>query len=220
MADALSAETRLAAPVEGARAAAVGVAWAIRVVRTATAIAELHRLGLGEAASPMVRSVMEHAVSMLWLVERRDEAVKAIEYAHRRHQRLLRDSALGHGWDLSDLDGEMATAPLDLAMVKPEEWPRMKAFEQRMTDPTVRSWYPAYRVESGTSHASYLSGAVYVREDGGFQWEGAVPPTSLRATAVFAVIALQALLELVTPPARLLAAVEQSRALLGMASSE
>lgn len=218
LADALRSEPELRAPSEDGRAAAIAVAWTIRVLRTATAVTELHRLRLGDAASPMVRSVMEHAVSMLWLVERRSEAVKAIEFAHRRHQRLLRDSALDHGWNLSELDGEMATAPLDLAMVKPEEWPRMNSFEQRMTDPTVRSWYPAYRVESGTSHASYLSGAVYVREDGGFQWEGVVPPTSLRATAVFTVIAVEALVELVTPPARLLAAVKQSRALLGMES--
>lgn len=167
----------MTAPEESKSVAQAGVAWTIRVLRTAEAIVELHRAGLADTASPMVRSVMEHSISMLWLVERRDEAIRAIEYGHRQHQRRLRDSAIERGWELSGLDPAIATAPLDKAMVEPENLPRLNSFEQRMKDPIIRSWYPAYRIESGLSHASYLSGAVYVDDSGGFVWEGVVPGT-------------------------------------------
>jgi len=104
----LRSHTRVAAPLDDANGARAGVAWTIRVLRTAEAVAELHHLGLGDTAAPLVRSVMEHAMSMQWLVERRSEAVKAIEYGHRQHQRRLRDAAAAHGWDLV-LDQDIAT---------------------------------------------------------------------------------------------------------------
>lgn len=167
----------------------------------------------------MVRSVMEHSISMLWLVERRDEAIKAIEYGHRQHQRRLRDSAIERGWELSGLDPAMASAPLDKAMVEPEDLPRLSNFEQRMKDPIIRSWYPAYRVESSLSHASYLSGAVYVDPSGEFVWEGVVPGTPLRATAVFAVMAVQALNEVLVRSPALADAVDETAAVLGMATT-
>lgn len=214
----LRAREKLAAPLAEAKVAALGVAWTIRVLRTAGAVAELHRLGLGDTAAPLVRSVMEHAVSMLWLVERREEAVKAIEFGHRRHQRLLLESAEKGGWDLADLDPEMVDAPLDLAMVTPDDWPKLKNFEQRMLDPTVRGWYAAYRVESALSHATYLSGAVYVGEAADFHWEPLVPPTPLRGSAVFALMAVQALIEVLDPVPDLAAAVDEAADLLGVAS--
>lgn len=88
--------TQLVVPLEDEKAARIGVAWTIRILRSAEATVELHRLALGDTAAPLVRSVMEHAISMLWLVERRAEAVRAIEYGHRQHQRRLRDSATAH----------------------------------------------------------------------------------------------------------------------------
>lgn len=216
LSESFRSHTELVVPLEDENAARTAVGWAIRVLRTSEAIVELHRLGLGDTAAPLVRSVMDHAISMLWLVERRSEAVKAIEYGHRQHQRRLRDSAAAHGWDLSGLDEDVKNAPLDRAMVKPEDWARFDNFEQRMKDPIIRSWYPIYRVESGLSHASYLSGALYVRDDGGFQWEGIVPPTPLRATAVFTVLAIQALNELLNPSAQLADAVERATVLVEM----
>lgn len=215
LSDAIRSDTQVSAPLEGKAVAALGMAWMIRVLRTAETIAELHHRGLGDAAPPMVRSVMEHAISMLWLVKRRAEAVKAIEFGHRRYQGLLRDSAMKGGWDLSQLDEEMAGALLDLAMEKPEDWPRLERFEHRMQDPTIRSWYPAYRIESSLSHASYLSGAIYVDDDGTFNWDPVVPATPLRATAVFAILAAEALNELLLPSPALLRAVDEGKALLG-----
>jgi hypothetical protein len=179
LSDAFRSHAQVSAPSEDKAAAALGVAWTIRVLRTAEAIVELHRQG--DAASPLVRSVMEHAISMLWLVERRAEAVKAIEFGHRRHQRLLRDSASKGGWDLSQLNDEIGERPLDLAVEKPEDWPRRERFEQRMKDPAIRSWYPAYHVESSLSHASYFSGAVYVGDEGAFSWRS---PLLLRRRSV------------------------------------
>lgn len=218
LSEAFRSHTQLSAPLVDARASATAIAWTIRVLRTAEAVAALHRLGLGDTAAPLVRSVMEHAISMLWLVERRDDAVKAIEFGHRRHQRLLRASAARGGWDLAELDPEMETAPLDLAMEQPEDWPRLKSFEQRMDDPTFRACYAAYRVESALSHASYLSGAVYVEDsnDVSFHWEPIVPPTPLRVTAMFAVIAIEALTSLLEPGSSLEAAIEQSKGMLGL----
>jgi hypothetical protein len=219
LSETFQSHTKLVAPLEDENVARTGVAWTIRVLRTAEAIVELHRLALGDTAAPLVRSVMEHSISMLWLVERRAEAVLAINYGHRQHQRRLRESATAHGWDLSGLDKEIVHAPLDHPMVKPEDWARFEHFEQRMKDPTIRSWYTAYRVESSLSHASYLSGAIYIREDRGFQWEGIVPPTPLRATAVFTVMAVQALNELLGSSGRLVDSVERATGLLGMEST-
>jgi hypothetical protein len=217
--EAFRSHAQVTAPEASRSVAQAGVAWTIRVLRTAQAIVELHRAGLADTASPMVRSVMEHAISMLWLVERRGEAVRAIEYGHRQHQRRLRDSALAYGWDLSDLDPAMASAPLDRAMIEPEDLPRLNSFEQRMKDPIVRSWYPAYRIESSLSHASYLSGAVYVDDNRVFVWEGVVPATPLRATAVFAVMAVQALNEILDYSQALVEAVDEAIVTLGMATT-
>ncbi len=217
LSEAFQSHAQLSAPMEDANVAQVAVSWTIRVLRTAEAVAALHRAELSDTASPMVRSVMEHAISLLWLVERREEAVNAIEFGHRRHQRLLRDSAQQGGWNPSEIDPAVATAPLDLAMVQPEDWPKLKNFEQRSADPVVRGWYVTYRIESGLSHASYLSGAVYVADDG-FHWEPVVPSTPLRATAVFAVMTVQTLKELLDPSPGLAAAVDEAVSLIGLAT--
>lgn len=66
------------------------------------------------------------------------------------------------------------------------------------------------------SHASYLSGAVYVGDDGALNWDPVVPATPLRATAVFAVMAAEALNELLLPSPAVRRAVDEAKALLGM----
>jgi hypothetical protein len=89
-----------------------------------------------------------------------------------------------------------------------------------MQDPIIRSWYPAYRLESSLSHASYLSGAIYVGDDGAFNWDPIVPATPLRASAVFAVLAAEALSELLMPSPALQEALDEAKVLLGMQPSD
>lgn len=197
---AFRSEKQVTFAVDHLRSSVMAAAWMIRILRTASSVVRLHRAGLADTASPLVRSVIEHTVSMIWLTDRREEAVKAIEYHHRLHQRKLRTSAQQSGWDVSAFDSEGETHPMDEAMIPPEDAKRMEIIEQRLPRKRFEHWYTAYRLETALSHATYLSGAVYVPlEEPGFVWRGVIKPTPLRGTALYVLLAGQAYAELVQP---------------------
>jgi hypothetical protein len=138
---------------------AMGLGWAISVCRTAEAIVVLNRHRFDPEASPLLRRLMEHAVKLRWLVDKKEDSPKAIEYGHRRYQRLLKESAEKGGWEL---DGEgRELPPSDLDLDTPDEWPTFKQVQQLLSRQGEPDWYAIYRLECSTSHATYLSGAVY-----------------------------------------------------------
>jgi hypothetical protein len=213
---------KASAPLVDRRAAMVGVTWMIRILRTAEAMIALYDQGLGDTAPPLSRSIIEHSISMMWLSERREEAVKAVEYGHRKHQRNVLKAAAEGGWDLDAFNVETGTHAMNDHLPEPEEWPRFNWIEQRIPAKQFPTWYTAYRLESALSHATYLSGATYASgpEEVGFYWEPQIPATPLRGAAVFVVLAAEALAELVETSTIFKSAVAHASALLGTRPDE
>lgn len=209
--------SKASAPLVDARAAMVGMTWMIRILRTAEAMIALYKRGLGDTAPPLSRSIIEHSISMMWLSERRDEAVKAVEYGHRKHQRTVFKSATEGGWDLDAFDAEGEAHRMKDQMPVPEDWPRFNWIEQRIPAKQFSTWYTTYRLESALSHATYLSGATYASgpEKVAFYWEPQIPPPPLRGTAVFVLLAAEALAELVETSAIFTTALAEAATLLG-----
>ena len=65
-------ETRSA--VSDAGAVAVIWGWTSRVARTAEAAILLHREGFNVEVAPLVRSMLEHAIALHWVVDKRGRA--------------------------------------------------------------------------------------------------------------------------------------------------
>lgn len=210
------------APLVDARAAMVGVTWMIRILRTAEAMIAVYDQGLGDTAPPLSRSIIEHSISLMWLSERREEAVKAVEYGHRKHQRNVFKSAAEGEWDLAALDVDGETHVMNNKMPVPEDWPRFNWIEQRIPAKQFPAWYTTYRLESALSHATYLSGAVYAsrRKEVEFHWEPQIPATPLRGAAVFVVLAAEALTELVETSKTFKAALADAATFLGLRPNE
>jgi hypothetical protein len=166
----------------------------------------LHRARYDSEAAPLVRSVMEHALKLRWLAARGDEALEAIEFGHRRYQRLLRESIEKGSWELTNVD-DNDLPPSDRDMEQPVERAAFDSVEQLVQkyggDP---SWYATYRLESSTSHASYLSGAAYFDESKlgdrgyGVTWEPTVSGTHLRVTSVWLLMGLGQFSEIADVP--------------------
>lgn len=186
---------------------AMELGWGVRLCRTSEAVVTLHRARHDSEAAPLVRSVMEHALKLRWLAARGDEALEAIEFGHRRYQRLLRESIEKGSWELTDVDDD-DLPPSDLDMEQPIERAAFDNVEQLVQkyggDP---SWYATYRFESSTSHASYLSAAAYFDDSKlgtpgyGIAWEPTVPGTHLRVTSVWLLMGLGQFSEFADVPA-------------------
>jgi Family of unknown function (DUF5677) len=72
--------TDLNVPAAKAAAGLLGYGWWLRCVRTADAIRLLHKSGLGQEASPLVRTLIHHELALLWLESSPDEALEAVTY--------------------------------------------------------------------------------------------------------------------------------------------
>lgn len=171
----------------------MGVAWLIRAVRTAEAAAILYERGFSSEAAPLVRSVIQHTAALAWLVEKKHEAVDAIVYFHRQHQRRLLDSAFKAEWDL-EIDEDLESFLAELDEKKPPELVTLANFQEMCRQAGLGVWYASFRVESALSHPTYLSGSIYWRENGsgeggGFHYDDPFEGASLRVTAVMLLLA-------------------------------
>src|SRR4051812_33870949 len=109
---------------------AMALGWGVRLCRTSDAVVALHRARFDSESAPLVRSVMEHALKMRWLVARAEHALTAIEFGHRRYQRLLRTSIENGSWELTEEEGEEDLPPSDLEMDQPIERATFENVEQ------------------------------------------------------------------------------------------
>lgn len=188
--------------VEDARAVSMGLGWAIRMCRTASAVALLHEDGYGLESSPLVRSMIEHAFWMQCLADAGEEVLDRVEFQHRGWQRRLIESMDEGTWDVDAMLVEAGgTPPSDHDLPTPSD--TLTSFKNVLTHLRQTDWYVAYRLESAQSHASYMSGAVYATDltsaDGVpvFNYEGGTEnPAPLGVTAAMLVMGLSALSEM------------------------
>lgn len=202
--------------LEGVFAMTLG--WTIRMSRMAEAIVMLHRHGLDQEAAPLLRSLLEHAVTVRWLVDERDEALATIEYDLRRTQRLLKDSADEAGWALDPQGRELP--PSDLDLDRPSEWPTFDNFKKLVEQCGDPSWYAIYRFESARAHPTYVSanayhnGSVGTSPDFGMKWEPIERGTHLKVVAAWLLMGLGQLSEVAAPSDEFATALDEMQHVL------
>ncbi|WP_284990465.1 hypothetical protein [Arthrobacter sp. efr-133-TYG-120] len=89
------------ANLSGAAAVALSWGWLIRLLRTGEAAMQLEAAGYGEEASPLVRSILEHAMRLYWVAQ---EGGGVVEVALRQRSESItkmRESQSG-AWTYTD----------------------------------------------------------------------------------------------------------------------
>ena len=136
--------------------------WWSRIVRTAQAIALLHRAGLAHEASPLVRANLHHSIALQWLIACPDEALPALWWEHQSkgHQMLKRASegSWGIGPDL------VWDPPADEAPEGCRYLQSMALLCEKMGIPDA---YVAFLAESKLTHPTAFSADVYVTKEQG-----------------------------------------------------
>ncbi|WP_112248103.1 DUF5677 domain-containing protein [Kribbella monticola] len=149
---------------EDASADLAGVAhgWYVRIRQTCRALLLLHSNDFGDEASPLRRSIIEHAVALYWLVDAKETALDALSRQHQGRTKLTADN-LGEGWsitreDLSRiLDAEIDPSPQETYLKFTHQCQKY-GFSEIMV---------AWLTETATCHPSLLSAESYVDETDG-----------------------------------------------------
>lgn len=85
-----------------AHAVAVAWGWVIRLKRTAQAVLELEKAGYASEASPLVRSVVEHAIRLPWAADMGRQEFVEILLRMRRKALKTTLNAADAGWALNE----------------------------------------------------------------------------------------------------------------------
>lgn len=149
---------------EVAAAEAVGVlyGWVNRIIRTSEAALLLDAQGYDTEASPLIRSIIEHAIAAWWLVEMPSDGYQALVRG-RQHQLRLVKEAQESGWDL----GEASTERIGEALAYETEERSQSAnvflhTKQQATSYGLGSLYQAWLLENWTTHACLASAQSYL----------------------------------------------------------
>jgi len=82
-------------------ATAVVYGWMMRVIRNGEAALQLVDAGYGPEASPLIRSMIEHAIGLWWIVDQPGAAFQALTRARSETMRRLH-AAQATGWVIGD----------------------------------------------------------------------------------------------------------------------
>jgi hypothetical protein len=148
-----------------AGAAAVMWGWAARVMRMAEATLTLHRDGFDVEVSPLLRSMLEHAIALPWVADKRGAAYQTL--ARERANGWARfQAAQADGWPL---EGE-ATALLETAVsIETDEDTfsedtHLATFHRAQTY-ELGALYQAWLIETWSTHATLMSAEPYFDVD-------------------------------------------------------
>lgn len=161
---------RALAFVEGQHEPAAGPArdlaeaWLVQVVEMTRATLVLNRRGLQDAAAPLRRSVMEHALWLHWLSRNQDVAWDSVRAKRRlavaRNEKVLREWA---EWSPAAVDEVMKIEERHVPTVKELIADLVDAeHAERPDEPTTnQGWYAAYWSDSEMSHPSLSTAAQH-----------------------------------------------------------
>jgi hypothetical protein len=107
--------------------------------------------GLGHEASPSVRSILEHAVVMQWVIDDREPATAAIAAKAADNRRKLFDDATAQGWAIPD----------DITRPEPTRQ-TMPDFASLCARYDAKILYIPYRMLSAHVHPSAKGAETYV----------------------------------------------------------
>jgi hypothetical protein len=155
------------AEVDRAGLAEVGViavihGWMARLTRSGEAALLCDGQGYGEEASPLIRSMLEHAIGLWWLVDQRGDAFQALARSRSNQMKRL-DDAQKYGWSIGDdetqrLLAEAISLETDEASKSAD---RLLALAHQAKEYGLGEFFQAWLVESWTSHASLASAKAY-----------------------------------------------------------
>jgi len=143
-------------------AVAVIHGWMARVIRSGEAALLLADSGYAEEASPLVRSMLEHAIGLWWLVDKRGDALQVL-VRQKAYQMERLEKVQEIGWRVSGDEGQRllreaievetdeATKSLD----------RFAAVAEQAREYGLGMFLQAWMIESWTSHASLASARAY-----------------------------------------------------------
>jgi hypothetical protein len=136
-------------------------AWTNRVVRTAEAALTLHDAEFDVEASPLRRTLMEHAVAIHWLADKRGPAYQALVRARSLNMRNL-ERAQDAGWQLNaeqqQLLDEAIAIETDEDTLSEDNLIHAK---QRAEAYGLGSVHQGWVIETWTSHPSLMSALPY-----------------------------------------------------------
>ncbi len=145
-------------------AVAVIHGWMARIVRSGEAALMLLGRDYDEEASPLVRSMLEHAIGLWWLVEQRGDAFQVLVRARANEMKRF-EKAQQHGWQLGDEKGlELLREAIE---AETEErtlnLDRFAHVGEQAKEFGLGSFLQAWMIESWTSHASIASARAYYK---------------------------------------------------------
>jgi hypothetical protein len=143
-------------------AVAVVYGWMARVVRSGEAALILLARDYDEEASPLVRSMLGHAIGLWWLVEQRGDAFQVLVRARANEMRRF-EKAQKHGWQFGADEGQELLRQA-IEAVTEERTVKLDRFThvaEQATEFGLGSFLQAWMIESWTSHASIASARAY-----------------------------------------------------------
>jgi hypothetical protein len=149
------------------RVGQLGHGWYLRCHRGVEGLLLLDGAGFSEEASPLRRSIIEHAVALRWLAAEGDGILDTVARGHAVSGQRTRDAIALAGWtsvDLDEVDRAVASARADARDPADDN---LLHFAQRVKRYGDGHTMPGYLTESARSHPSYESAICYVELPGG-----------------------------------------------------
>lgn len=128
--------------------------WWVWINNSSKLVLLAHDAGLGHEASPNVRSILEHAVVMQWVIDDREAATAAIAAKDAENRRKLFDDATAQDWTISD------------DITRPEPTPQtMLDFASICARYDAKIFYIPYRILSNHVHPTAKGAGAYVNRE-------------------------------------------------------
>jgi hypothetical protein len=143
------------------RVALLAYGWWMRCVRTGEAIRLLHAAGLGQEASPLVRTLMHHELALKWLAAEPELAIEAVDYQHEVETNKVVSELHKRKWQIPDV-GPLPKKPKGPS---PEGMGLLHSFDALGDRVDRPNHYVPYRLESSYIHPSWLGASTYIDED-------------------------------------------------------
>lgn len=132
--------------------------WYVACNRTATAIMVLETRGLGHEAAPLRRSLMEHAVGLVWLAEATEDAVNSLVRGYQN----LNVKKLKEVFEKVSPDQVHCLVGILDVTVDPSSEDQYLAFSKLCKRFGVERIYGGWLLNTALSHATYASAVAYV----------------------------------------------------------
>lgn len=182
---------RLTAPLDRQEAFVVGWSWWAHSVWTSRAVESLRVVGLGHEAAPLIRTVVDHAASIMWLAKDPEKALAAHKWFEESKAYSISESAKKAGWNLN-----LDRPPKKPAAKAPPEVEYIRKPEELMAYIGDRDLYMAFAYESAVIHPSIRGARQYIpagSEEPGLRGDPRGNGTPLRISARCLIPATEAL---------------------------